>query len=61
MTMPKPKKPSRREQLRPKAEVAVARRPRPLDQFIAQVRAAALAALDLADAAAAKLNKTLRA
>lgn len=59
--MPKSKKPTKQPQPRAKAEVAVARRPRPLDQVIAKVREAVEAALDLADAAADKVTKTLRA
>jgi hypothetical protein len=61
MTMPKPKKPTRQSQPRAKAEVAVARRPRLLDQAIAKARAAVEAALDFADEAAEKLSKSLRA
>jgi len=57
--MPKPKKPTK--QPRAKPAVAVARRPHTLDEAIAKLRAAALAALDLADAAADKLRKALRA
>lgn len=58
--MPKSKKPTK-SQPRPKAEVAVARRPRLLDQAIAKIREAVEAALDFADDTADKLNKALRA
>jgi len=54
--MPKSKKLTK-----PKPEVAVARRPTLLDQAIAKVRAAVEAALDLADTAAEKLRKGLKA
>lgn len=57
--MPKSKKPTR--QPRPKPEVAVARRPRLLDQVVAKVRAAVETALDFADETAEKLTKSLRA
>jgi hypothetical protein len=58
--VPKRKQP-KQAQPRAKPEVAVARRPQTLDEAIAKLRAAALAALDLADAAADKLRKALRA
>ena len=63
MTMPKRKKPIAPKEPQPqvKADVVVARRPRFLDQAIAKVRAAVESALDLADAAADKLTKILRA
>jgi hypothetical protein len=54
--MPKSKKVTK-----PAKEVAVARRPRSLDQAIAKLREALEAALDLADAAADKLRKRLQA
>jgi len=57
--MPKSKKPTKQPQPRAKTELAVARRPRLLDQAMARVRAAVEAALDLADAAADKLRKGL--
>jgi len=61
-TMPKRKKPTTKErQATVKADVVVAPRPRFLEQAIEKIRAAVEAALDLADAAAEKLNKTLRA